>query len=108
MGDDIANGRVVRSVIRGVYGCCEDRRKTYEFAAQSRAILGLAKILEAPRIEDMGVRFLASKQSCFRHSMFFCNPACEVPPLLLTPAHFKGPRFFCEIAVFLLELRKSG
>jgi hypothetical protein len=32
----------------GVYGFCEDCRKVYEFATHSRAILGLAKILEAP------------------------------------------------------------
>jgi hypothetical protein len=32
----------------GVYRFCEDCRKVYEFATHSRAILGLAKILEAP------------------------------------------------------------
>jgi hypothetical protein len=32
----------------GVYGFCEDCRKVYEFSTQSRATLGLAKILEAP------------------------------------------------------------
>ena len=32
----------------GFCGFCEDCRKVYEFATQSRAILGLAKILEAP------------------------------------------------------------
>ena len=32
----------------GVYGFCEDCRKIYEFATRSRAVLALAKILEAP------------------------------------------------------------
>ena len=32
----------------GVYGFCEDCRKIYEFATRSRALFGLARVLEAP------------------------------------------------------------
>jgi hypothetical protein len=62
----------------GFYSFCEDRRKIYEFATRSRAVLGLAKILEAPRIEHMGVRFLLRPNNPFSDALcLFCNPARE-------------------------------
>jgi hypothetical protein len=49
----------------GVYGFGENSREVYE-SAQSRAILGLAQILEAAWVEHVGLR---SKQYCFRRCM---------------------------------------
>jgi hypothetical protein len=61
-----------------VYGFCEDCRKVYEFATQSRAILALAKILETPWIKHMGMRFLLRPNNPVSDALcLFCNPARE-------------------------------